>query len=391
MTRILVATDHWFPDFRGGTGRVAAETARRLAARGHDVTVLAPAVADTPAAQSEEGVAVLRQLPRGALPQTMSDTISTWRLARGLFGSFDVLIGHQPTVALGLAAAYRQVPLVCVYHASGVRETMLRAKTLPVGVERTSARVLAVALAGLERAAMHRAQRVLVLSDYSRSQVTHDHRGLGDRVVAVSGGVDTEEFSPGRDTARAALGVPDDITLLVSVRRLEVQLGLEPLLRAFERLALDEKTRLVIVGDGSLRARLHALGEELGLGERLRLVGSPSEEMLQQWYRAADLFVLPPAPHEGFGMATIEALASGTPAVAARVGANPELLTPLEPRLLARSAAPDDLAAAIADALTLVGPELRRRCRDYALSRFAWDKVIQDWEKAVVEVAQPLV
>ena len=391
MMRILVATDHWFPDVRGGSARVAAETARLLAAHGHDVTVLAPAAADTPAVQSDEGVMVLRQLPRGALPQTISDPISTRRLARRLHGGFDVLVGHQPSVALGLATAHRDVPLVCVYHASGVRETMLRAKTLPSRVERMSARALAIALAGLERAAVHRAKRVLVLSDYSRSQVTHDHRELGDRVVGVSGGVDTQKFSPGRDTARAALGVRDDETLLVSVRRLETQLGLEPLLRAFERLARDENTRLVIVGDGSLRARIHELGEELGLGERLQLVGSPSEEALQQWYRAADLFVLAPAQHEGFGMATIEALASGTPAVAARVGANPELLAPLEPRLLARSAAPDDLAAAIADALTLVGPELRCRCRDYALSRFAWDKVIQDWEKALVDVAQPLV
>ena len=109
--------------------------------------------------------------------------------------------------------------------------------------------------------------------------------------------------------------------------------------------------------------------------------------MLREWYRAADLFVLPPAPHEGFGMATLEALASGTPVVAAPVGANPELLAPLDPRLLARSAGPDDLAAAITGALDFTGPELRDRARQYASARFDWDHVIGDWENALVRAA----
>jgi glycosyltransferase involved in cell wall biosynthesis len=120
----------------------------------------------------------------------------------------------------------------------------------------------------------------------------------------------------------------------------------------------------------------------------MQLVGAPGEERLRLWYRAADVFVLPPDPHEGIGMATLEALASGTPAVAAPVGANPELLTPLEPRLLARSARSVDLAAAIGEALELTGPPLRQRCADYASERFAWQQVIETWEDELVETAR---
>ena len=123
------------------------------------------------------------------------------------------------------------------------------------------------------------------------------------------------------------------------------------------------------------------------MNENVSFVGAPSQTVLRKWYRAADLFVLSPAPHEGFGLATLEALASGTPTVAAPVGASPELLAPLEPRLLARSADAGDLAAAISEALHFTGPELRDRARQYASTRFDWEHVIGDWENALLRAA----
>jgi glycosyltransferase involved in cell wall biosynthesis len=389
--RILIAADSWFPDVRGGSARVAAETARRLSARGHDTTALAPARESAPVVDAREGLKVLRRLHRSALPQTLSDTFSAWRWARRLNGAFDVLLGHQPTVSTGLGVARSEVPLVLVYHASAVRENRLRAESLPLGPAHLSSRALAALLGRLENVAMQHASRVLVLSDYSRSLVVRDHPEVADRVVIVSGGVDIEKFSPapGRRIARATLGVRDDETLLVSMRRLEPQLGLETLLHAFHHLRPGKKFRLVVVGEGSLAPRLQTLAAELGLVERVKLVRSQSEEQLGQWYRAADLFVLPPARHEGFGLATIEALASGTPAVAAPVGASPEILAPLDPRLLACSAEPGDLASTMAGVLELAGPEFRRRCREYAATRFAWDRVIEAWEGALIDAVRP--
>lgn len=387
--RILVATDSWFPDVHGGSARVAAETARRLASRGHEVIVLAPEAKGVPSIETESQLTVLRGLPRRIGPKTLSDMLATRRLAqRG--DNFEVLLAHQPTVAWGLAATRKNVPLVLVYHASPVREALLRAEAFPPGPKRVSTRGLAMLLRRVERSVGKRADRVLVLSKYSRGLVELDHPELSNRTVVVSGGVDTDDFSPepGRDTARAALGVAEDDILLVSIRRLEPRLGLETLLQAFRFLPETRKTRLVIVGDGSRRQALGGLARDLGLEGRLSFPGAPSQETLRHWYRAADLFVLPPAPHEGFGLATIEALASGTPAVAAPVGANPEILAPLEPRLLARSAEPADFAEAIAAGLKLAGPDLRRLARDYAVSAFAWDRVIAGWEDALTDAAR---
>ena len=381
--RILVATDRWFPDVSGGSGRVAAETSRRLAARGHEVTVLAPAAKGIPTAETEDGLTVLRHLARGLVPQSLSDTVSARRWGRRLAGPFDLLLAHQVTVAAGLKAALPRVPLALVYHASTVREARLRSDGREAVLRRWSERANAMVLGRLERTATDRADRVLVLSDYSRSLVVGDHPALKGRVTVVRGGVDTETFSPGEGTARATLGIPQDETLIVSIRRLERQLGLETLLRAFARAAACKNIRLAIVGDGSFGPRLRDLASEFGVSDRVRFVGAPDQATLREWYRAADLFVLAPAPHEGFGLATLEALASGTPVVAAPVGANEELLAPLEPRLVARSANPDDLATAILSALDLEGPDLRHRCRSYAVSRFAWDRVIEAWEGAL--------
>jgi glycosyltransferase involved in cell wall biosynthesis len=388
--RILVATDSWFPDVRGGSARVAAETAKRLASRGHEVIVLAPEASGVPAVETESQLTVLRSLPRRVGPKTLSDMVATRWLAQRRGGDFDVLVAHQPTVAWGLAATHKNVPLVLVYHASPVRETLLRSQASPPGPKRLSTRGLAALLGGVERSVGKRAARILVLSDYSRRLVESDHPRLRNRTVVVSGGVDTDAFSPepGRAAARAALGVAEDDILLVSMRRLEPRLGLETLLQAFRFLPENRKARLVVVGEGSRRQALGALARELGLEDRLSFAGGPNQETLRQWYRAADLFVLPPAPHEGFGLATIEALASGTPAVAAPVGASPEILAPLEPRLLARSAEPADLAEAIAAGLELAGPDLRGAARDYAVSAFAWDHVIGGWEDALTDAAQ---
>jgi glycosyltransferase involved in cell wall biosynthesis len=352
------------------------------------MTVLAPAANGAPAVETESLLTVLRLLPRRIGPNTLSDMAATRRLARRHGGDFDVLVAHQPTVAWGLAAM--SAPLVLVYHASPVREALLRAQALPPGPRRVSTRALAVLLRRVERSVGQHAARVLVLSDYSRGLVELDHPELRNRTVVVSGGVDTDDFSPEPDRAadRAALGVAEDDILLVSIRRLEPRLGLESLLQAFRLLPDNGKTRLVIVGDGSRRQALGVLARDLGLEGRLSFAGAPNQETLRQWYRAADLFVLPPAPHEGFGLATIEALASGTPAVAARVGANSEIVAPLEPRLLARSAEPADVAEAIAAGLELGNSDLRRSARDYAVSAFSWEHVLTGWEAALTDAAR---
>jgi glycosyltransferase involved in cell wall biosynthesis len=211
-----------------------------------------------------------------------------------------------------------------------------------------------------------------------------DHPDQSSKIRKVAGGVDTKWFSPGDGmrAARIRLGLDPQRRLLVTVRRAEPRMGIDQLLRAVRILASD-KVNLAVVGGGLLTNEFQSLSSELGINDQVRFLGRVAEEELPDWYRAADLFVLPTVAYEGFGMVTVEALASGTPVVGTPAGATPELLEPLDPRLVARGSDPDSLALAIRAALNFIDDDFRARCRTYALARFDWDEVTGAWEKAL--------
>ena len=386
--RILVAIDQWFPDRPAGSARLAAASAAGLAARGHEVTVLAPKNGSVGESR-EAGVVVRRVLARNVLPQTLTDPVETWRHARDLpADGFDVLLAHESTTAVGLRSRAKRTPLVLMFHASAAREQRFLRSQLRPGLRKLSTYALAPPLDLLERQAVAAADRVLVLSAFSRSLLQEDHAIDGARVSNVPGLVDTERFAPadGKSAARGRLGLAGDGPVLLTVRRLEPRMGIDRLLRALPRLERDDAT-LVVAGSGSLGGELPRLAAELGVAERVLFVGPVADDSrLADWYRAADLFVLPTTAYEGFGMATVEALATGTPVVGTAIGATPELLSPLDPRLVAPSADPGALAAAIDDALGFaVTDAFARGCRAYAEERFGVGNAIEAWEEALEE------
>jgi glycosyltransferase involved in cell wall biosynthesis len=385
--RLLVATDQWFPDYRGGAARMATETATRLAELGHQVTVLAPRAGSLPRFEQRGSLRVLRAIPRNRFPRTLLDGAAVWHAARRAGGPYDVALSHHPTTTVGLRASLPALPLVHVFHASPSVEARLARKQLPLGLRRGATYPLEPTLALLERLTLRRAERVFVLSEYSGA-LAAQREGSGAAVRLVPAGVDTDRFSPGdgRDAARARVGIASSDLLLVAVRRLDAGLGLEQLVAAVAKLE-NRRVCLAVVGSGPLEPRLRAQASYLA--GRVLFAGEADDTRLADWYRAADLFVLPPARHEGFGLATVEALACGTPAVGVDVGATPSVLTPLEPALVAASDDPSALARAIRAGLMLGGSDaFRRRCRDYAVERFGWGTALPVWERELEELTK---
>jgi glycosyltransferase involved in cell wall biosynthesis len=375
----------------GGVARVAADTAHRWAAGGHDVVAIAPRVAGNPERQTyDDGALTLfRVLSRGRLPQTLTDPRAARRWARQIGQGFDVLVAHGSTTACGLLAAGLELPLVYVFHADAAKEARFSRTAAPRRIERLSAFALERRLHKLDDVALRKATTVIVLSEFSRRLLVERDPAVGRAAVRVSGGVDTDCFSPARrDAARQSLGLDSETRLVFSVRRLEPRMGLENLLEAATWLDDVGDVKFAIAGTGTLMPRLHELRAQLGLEERVALLGRVSDDELLKWHRAADLFVLPTVAYEGFGLVTAEALASGTPVVGTPVGATPELLEPLDRRLLARGTEPEVLAEAIRTGLSIGTPELRARCRDYAVTRFAWDAVLRDWDRVLEDAAE---
>ena len=387
--KLLVVTGQWFPDFAGGLGRVAAETARRLASRGHDVTVIAPRHDGAPEIARDERLELRRVLKRTAFPKTLTDVPGTWRAARVLLRRerFDLVLAHHTPGAVGALAAATGAPVALVYHASAVRELRFLRANLRMGRRRLATYPLEPVLRGAERLAVSRAARILVLSEFSRSLIEQDHPRHAARVLPVVGGVDVDRFAPLKE-ARERLALPRKTRLLVTARRLEPRMGIAELLRA---LVLVPGALLGVIGTGSSERRLRQLAGKLGVGDRTMFLGRIPDADLRTWYAAADVVVMPTAAYEGFGLVTVEALACGTPVIATPVGASPELLRPLDPGLVAASASAEALAGAIEEALSACGSEFRMRCREYAVSRYAWDRVIPGWEKALEAAAGSMV
>jgi glycosyltransferase involved in cell wall biosynthesis len=386
--RILIVTGEWFPDWRGGAARVAADTANLLGQRGHEVVVLGPKSCE-PTIEVSDGVEVRRILTR-TWPRTITDPFDVMRRTSTLRASqFDVVVAHNAATTVGLRAARVPWPVVRVFHASGLRELRFLRSRLPIGRDRVLTYLREPPLALLLRIAARSATRTLVLSEFTRAVFETEAPRQAHTVRRVSGGVDTKLFVPsdGLLAPRRRLGVDCTGRLLLTVRRLVPRMGLEELLHAMAQVPASSDFQLAIVGTGMLDERLRRLSRSLGLNGRVLLVGSVSDSELREWYRAADLFVLPTQAEEGFGMVTAEALASGTPVIGTPVGATPELLRPLDSRLVAHGSDPVALSVAIQLGFQLGTQEFRVRCREYACEHLAWERVIPAWERALAEAA----
>lgn len=165
------------------------------------------------------------------------------------------------------------------------------------------------------------------------------------KITQICNGVDSERFRPGsRVEARRALGLPEEGAIIGTVGRLDPVKDYAGLIRAFATLPKEPRATLVMVGDGPCRPDLEQLIRLLGLGERARLVGERDDVPLL--LRSLDLFVLS-SVGEGIANAILEAMATGLPVVATRVGGNPELVADGVNGLLVEASAPAALAAAM--------------------------------------------
>lgn len=400
--RIVVACELWYPDTFGGSERHASETARHLAERGHEVSVwtLRNRVAELPRHERDGllevnrrgSVASYRVIPR-TIPM-LGVGVAAGRDAR----SADLIITHHlwPSVTIGARRA--GPPILHQFHASPTLEwrynegsTSRHLETGPLRRLRPMALDLyGQAIARAERRTLGQARAVTALSEFSRSILAEHHPDALGRLTLVPGGVDTDRFRPSeaRDDLRRRLGWEPDDEVLLTVRRLAPRMGVSQLLRAMSRIAARRpRARLVVVGDGFLRPSLEAEAAQLGLGERVRFMGRVDDAVLSDLYRAADLFVLPTQAYEGFGMVTLEALASGTPVVATPAGATPEILRPLEPGLVCSDIGEDALADGIERWLATDSAALRGRAREHALT-YSWPRVMDRYEELCLRVAE---
>jgi teichuronic acid biosynthesis glycosyltransferase TuaC len=195
------------------------------------------------------------------------------------------------------------------------------------------------------RLAFPRAAGVIAVSSHlARECMALGAREETTRVIMT--GVDRDAFAP-RDklAARSALGQPATAKLILYVGRLSVEKGAADALTAFEMLGRKiPEARLVLVGDGPL---LSSLRTRAATSEgRIVVAGPRPESEVSRWLDACDLLTLP-SYHEGTPNVILEALSSGRPVVATRVGGIPDLVSDRKYGELVEPSAVENLANAI--------------------------------------------
>jgi glycosyltransferase involved in cell wall biosynthesis len=353
---------HWFPERAGGLDRVYYELSRALPAAGVAVSGL---IAGSGLAAAQSLGAVRAFAPADAplaarLWGARREFAAAQRLRRP-----DVVAAHFALYALPVLGALRS-PLVVHFQGPWAAEGSVGGR----------AGLRHAVKSGVERLVYRRAARAIVLSQAFAEVLSHGYGVPRERIEVIPGGVAAGQFAvaASQAAARARLGWPAGRPIVLAVRRLVPRMGLEGLIDAIGILARAvPEALLMIAGRGPLAAPLAARIAALGLCRQVRLLGFVPEAELAYHYRAADLSVVPSVALEGFGLVAAESLAAGTPCLVAPVGGLPEVVAGLSANLVMASAAPEDIAAALGDALlgSLAMPGAAA-CSAYAAARFDW-------------------
>ena len=387
QVRIVLVTDQFLP-MVGGVATVTHQLATHLAARGHQVWVVAPSEDWRSTQSNEESVSIYR-FPSLEWPAyegqrvALLPAIGIWRLFKGI--APDIIHIHSPQV-LGILAREigraLHIPIVATNHFMPIN--LSRSLADNGLMSRSFSRWVYRYLAGFYRRCDYVTAPTITALALLRE------RGMRTPGEAVSNGVDLARFAPGpRDEAvRQALGLPKNRPLALILTRLMREKRVHVLLEAVAQTR--EPFHLVIAGSGPEAGALQAQAQQLGISQQVSFLGFVADGSLVSLYRLADLFVMPSVA-ELQSLATLQAMACGLPVIAAEAGALPELVQPGQNGYLFPPDQSDQLALCL-DTL-LKQPQKRHAMGRQSLRMAAQhnnQRVIEQWETIYQNLMQSI-
>lgn len=362
--RIALLSMDYPPRMAGGTTVHTRALALALLALGHEVHVVASRAPGAPVEEVREGVHVHRVRS----PYTLWSTARAGRLLRDV----DVVHGHGACAYGHLR--FHDFPTVVKMHATWHAEAA-RYREIGVGARRA---LLLRLYVHQDRYCARRADHLICITEAVAREA---HEGYGvprERMTVVHNGVDLDAFRQAaslRDATRAELGLEGVVVAYVG--RLEPHKGVGFLVEAARGLGAE----LLLVGDGSERARLEARARELGI--KSTFTGFLPHERVPAMYAASDV-VCYPSTYEPLGNVVLEAMAAGRPIIAGDSGGLPEVFQ-AGTGALVRPGSAEALRSALEP---FVGSDAVRALAGRkgleAAPRFGWDRVA----RTTVEVCE---
>lgn len=305
----------------------------------------------------------------GGFPEPLTFSLRALRELRRRRDDFDVIHDNQVLGYGNLGISRLGLPLVTsIHHPISVDRRIEIEAVRGQGLGRNFAKRRWYGFVRMQARVSRRIGRILTVSESSKNDIVGDFKVAPDNVHILPLGVDTRVFHPRGQAPR----VPGRIVAVASAD--SPMKGVATLLRAAAKLVTEHDVHVVVVSRPTKDGPTEQLVRDLALGDRVRFVHGIGDEELGELLAGAQIAVVP-SLYEGFSLPAIEHMASGTPLIASRTGALPEVVA--DAAVLVEPGDVEDLAVALrrlydhAPERARLGEAGYRRVQE----RFAWPAV----------------
>lgn len=312
-SRLLVLTELFLPT-KGGTAVWAAEVYKRLGGKGiHIVTADVPSAREVDAVHPNTVHRLNLKRVSWLRPESLGMYVKLFlmSLVLGLTRRFDAIHAFRALpegLVAWLVARLTFRPVVIYAHGEELTSWGRGGKYKAM------------------RFSLRHANTVIANSEFTRGELLE--MGVAtERIVLIHPGVDIEHFRPGLpcDDLKNSIGMKPGQKLILSVGRLSRRKGFDMVIRSLPSLIeRDVDARYALIGIGEDHQYLETLASDLGVADRVHMLGHVPPDELPRWYNACDVFAMPNreinGDTEGFGMVFLEAAACRKPAVAGSAG-----------------------------------------------------------------------
>jgi 1,2-diacylglycerol 3-alpha-glucosyltransferase len=323
--KILIAADLHWPTING-VATFSRNLAHGLAARGHEVVVIAPSQTGKPYQETDRNHTVMRTT---ALPfpfyQNFRISVRPQNEVRKIIQDFEPDVIHiQMMLGIGRAALglgkKMGIPVVATNHA--MPENLLDNLRLLAPFAKPIGYIMKEYGARFH----NNADYVTLPTEAAIKMFGTKAEDMKVPMVAISNGIDLTRFSPKKASPEIyeRYELPTDTPIVTYVGRLDNEKHVSILLKAINRVIREVDAHLLVVGSGNDAEDLKLLAQELGITDHITFTGRVSDEDLIELHRVGKIFCMP-SPVELQCIAMLEAMASGLPAVAVDSGALYEL------------------------------------------------------------------
>ncbi len=362
----------------GGSGIVATELGLELANRGHEVHFITyanpirldPGLPRIHYHEVEVSNYPLFQYPPYclALASRMADVAQTYGLDL-LHVHYAIPHSISALLARQMLEGKQRVPFITTLHGTDI--------TL-VGIERS--------YFDITKFSIEQSNGVTAISENLR-QDTVDIFGVQNEIRVIHNFVNCDTYKPDPERRGLKEFAPDGEKLLIHLSNFRPVKRVLDCVKIFAKVREHSKVRLLMVGDGPERGPAEHLATTLGVRAHVDFLGKQNH--VERLIRLAHVLLMP-SEMESFGLAALEAMACGVPAIATRVGGIPELITDGEDGFLEGVGDVDRLAARATQLVTdeNLHARMAAAARKTATTRFCTDKLIPKYEDYYEEVVK---